>query len=207
MKIIVIGDIHGNYNLLNIILQRTDAEFYLQVGDFGDAKNTTVGYPDLDKPLLFIPGNHECADSLNKFNKNNGKSLIRKNLWYLPIGNSTSFRGVTIAGFGGNYAENYYFKRRNSLEGRHRLHYTYEDYEKLLDYNNKLDILLTHEAPSPCILPKYYGDCGRKEITELLYLLNPMYHFYGHHHQYYTQKIGNTISRCLPEFGIIEIEM
>jgi Icc-related predicted phosphoesterase len=205
MRIIVIGDVHGDFRIIDTILNTTHANFYVQVGDLG---SPSLRYPDLEKPLIFIPGNKENADFLGKFPQYDGKVLIKKNLWYLPIGESTTFRGISIAGFGGNYSENYYYEERGRLQGRHRLHFTKRDYLRMLDTASKIDILLTHEAPSPFIVPrKFKGDRGKKIISKLVEVLQPKYNFFGHHNVSFTNTLHRSICKCISNNCYLEVEI
>jgi Icc-related predicted phosphoesterase len=208
MKVIAVGDIHGDYDKLNFIMDNTDGDLYLQVGDLaGSNQIKHMRYPDLDKPLIFISGNHDDPDLLETFNrsKREGKFLIKKNLWYLPMGNFTIANGIVIGGVGGNYSPNKFYEHRGCLHGRRRVHYTFHEMSKLIIANPKLDILLTHEAPSPHIVGS--KDYGRIEITKLVKYLSPKYHYYGHHHSSYNHMCGNTLSQCLPLYGWTGIEI
>jgi Icc-related predicted phosphoesterase len=50
-----------------------------------------------------------------------------------------------------------------------------------------VDVLLTHEAPRPFIVPAGAGrrlDAGKAVINELLAAMRPRLHFFGHHHRF-----------------------
>lgn len=209
MKIIVIGDIHGEFPKLDKILDSTSADLYLQVGDMAGSL-LNLEYPDISKPVYFIAGNHEREDTLEPYNDTPIDKIfeIKKNLWYIPLGHHFNYKGINIGGLGGNYSPTRYNLKRCDLSGKRRRHYTQYDVDKLLKLDS-LDILLTHEAPSPHLvkyLIEYEEDIGRYEITDIINNLNPKYHFYGHHHHYRLNKIGRTLSFCVPIYDYIEVE-
>ncbi len=188
MKIIVIGDLHGDYERLQDIMNGTNADIYLQVGDFAGDEDY---YPDLEKPLYFIRGNHECFDILDRYQK---PAEIQRNLIYIPNGEVVEVDGIRIGALGGNYSPVSFLKKRSELSGKRRAHITAEDYKKALRMEN-LDILLTHEAPSPFHLRG--KDVGLTIITSLLFALKPRFHFFGHHHIDKEMEIFETKSYCV----------
>ncbi len=102
---------------------------------------------------------------------------------------------MRILGLGGNYSPTYFgFKKARLPKGRER-HYVESEIEKCLKSRN-IDILITHEAPSP-----YYRndeDIGRREITDILRATKPGIHFFGHHHWFGVFEIEKGIkSVCL----------
>jgi Icc-related predicted phosphoesterase len=206
MKIIVIGDVHGDYDILREIQKHTDGDLYLQVGDLSG--DSLARYPSLEKPLLFISGNKENADILYKDLNHYDKFLIKDNLWYLPNGCDTVWDGVRILGVGGIYSPKDFFKHKKDLQGRRRLHYTYREILQALACHGRIDILLTHEAPCPFMVSgKFMTDRGRPEIAKLDYALQPMYHFFGHHHVATNSFVHHTNTRCIPRNSVVGIEI
>jgi predicted phosphodiesterase len=95
----------------------------------------------------------------------------------------------------GNHSPTYYgFEKAKLPKGRER-HYVESEIQKCMDSRN-IDILITHEAPSP-----YYRDgedIGRQEITDILKATKPRIHFFGHHHRFGVFEIAEeTKSVCL----------
>ena len=212
MKVIVIGDIHGDYPKLDNILNKTNADLYLQVGDLAGSKNFEEWYYEpKSKPLLFIAGNHEAWDILEPYNDTPLNQIIEieQNLWYLPLGHYYDYKGLRIGGLGGNHAPSRYNYTRDRLGGDRRRHYTIHDVEKLKKAEH-LDILLTHEAPHPFFRNPFIPgseNMGKKEITNLVHLLKPRYHFFGHHHVSRKQMIDDTVCACVPIFNYVEVEI
>ena len=213
MKVIIIGDIHGDFPKIDKIINNTKADLYLQVGDLAGSLNFDEWfYTPFSKPIIFISGNHENYDVLEPYNRreiNNVAWEIEQNLYYLPIGNYVDWEGLRIGGLGGNFAPSRYNLTRDKLDGGRRRHYTINEVERLKRAKS-VDILLTHEAPTPFYRNPYFTsgeDMGKKEITELVKFLKPKYHFFGHHHVSRQLTIGNTICYCVPIFNYVELEL
>lgn len=201
MKIVVIGDIHGDYSTLKNYLTRTSADLYLQVGDLAGDKDY---YPDLPKRMFFVMGNHEALDEIHEIR---APSEIAKNLIFIPNGTYIKTHGLRIGGFGGNFSPISFQKSKQELKGKRRSHFTLDEYARALKMP-KLDILLTHEAPSPFIIKERDArDRGSPLITSLVYKLKPKYHFFGHHHVDKCIEICDTCSCCVKTFKEIDLEV
>jgi len=168
-----LGDIHGNFRSLRDVFKRhPDVTYWFQVGDLGEPNKP---YKYLPENFTFIQGNHENWDEIEKFRKK-GDAL------FLPNGEVRKFGEITVASFGGNYSPKFFRKKRSSICGDRRRHFLEEEVEKLKGYDGKIDVLLTHEAPSP-YRPKDL-DIGQEVITDLIEAIQPKIHFFGHHHYY-----------------------
>lgn len=205
MKICVIGDIHGSFSKLNEILEETESDLYIQVGDLAQM-DFNKSYYSVDKPVYFIPGNHERQDIVSSYHKTGVNVIpeIEKNLFMIPFGHYFNFDGVIIGGLGGNFSPKRYQWNRKKLQYNRRKHFTISDVLKLT--NIDLDILVTHEAPKPF---KYYpgmNDLGCQVVNDLIESTNPKYHFFGHHHKYWHKDINGTKSYCSPLCDYLEVE-
>ena len=209
MKVCIIGDIHGNFPKLDEILEETVADLYLQVGDLGAIDDIDDNsYTPFQKPIYFIPGNHESWDEIEKFHDSDINNIpeIRKNLFLIPFGHWFIHKGLKIGGLGGNYSMKRFTWYRGQLQHERRKHYVISDVKKMMTANS-VDILLTHEAPYPF---KYFPgmeDMGRPEINTILEKLKPKYHFFGHHHKYWRNELYGGVSTCIPlcEYRIYEM--
>lgn len=80
MKAIILGDVHGEWDHANATVQdalktHPDATHVFQVGDLGDGWPNGDGtfdrwVPDFDLPIIWIDGNHENFDLLDKMETN-----------------------------------------------------------------------------------------------------------------------------------------
>jgi predicted phosphodiesterase len=184
----ILGDAHGEFEaIFDTIKLNPDVERWFQVGDLGGKFDS---YPSFPENFHFIQGNHENWDYVSELKET-------ENPLFLPNGSLTGYKSsggmYYIGALGGNYSAKQYKSKTESLQGDRRRHFTEENYESLiinkraLDKSIHMDVLLTHEAPSP--FTKGFGDIGIKLVTELLQEVKPDIHFFGHHHSF---KIMDT---------------
>jgi hypothetical protein len=192
----LLGDAHGNFNVIfDIIKNNPNVKRWFQVGDLG---GESVSYPAFPSIFHFIQGNHENWDYIESLKKYTSPLFLRN-------GSVTRFEildsSFSVGAFGGNYSSNAYTTPTNKLLGRKRRFFTSDDYDSLIfqDIRQKakdktcfIDILLTHEAPSP--FKKSIVDIGVSKVTELIKKLTPKIHFFGHHHVFHMSSVGETPS-------------
>lgn len=166
MKILVLGDTHGDLNSVKYALQiavERGCEVVIQVGDFGFgwdlhrdpgeqfpqrvnalAKNSRISF-------LWLDGNHENFDALEEIvdTTSPNPQQMGSNLHYLPRGCTFEIAGVTFLALGGAY----------SIDKDHRVHgvswwpqetITYRDVDRALaaiDSNGRPDVMVTHDVP------------------------------------------------------------
>ncbi len=170
----IIGDVHGRHEkMLDAVKRHTHVDHWFQIGDLGDEGKP---YPRLPDNFSFIRGNHENWEEIRKLEEayKYGKQT------FLPNGFVHVIAGVRVAVLGGNYSPKFFEIENRKLRGKRCRHYTKEDIESLKKYAGQVDIFLTHEAPSPYTV--YKADVGQPTITEILKILRPSIHFFGHHH-------------------------
>jgi len=190
MKVGVIGDVHGDFSTIERIMKaNSEIKCWLCTGDLADE---TMEYFSPPVPLYWISGNHENWDKIEKMDKG---ILNIPCLVHMTNAEIVQLGKTRILGLGGNYSPTYFgFKKARLPKGRER-HYVESEIEKCLK-SRKIDILITHEAPSP-----YYRndeDIGRREITDILRATKPGIHFFGHHHWFGVFEIEKGIkSVCL----------
>ncbi len=190
MIIGILGDVHGDFSAVeSIIKDSPEIKYWLCTGDLAD-KNLEYFSPRA--PLYWISGNHENWEKIGNMDKG---ILKIPNLFHLPNAEVVSLDKTRILGLGGNYSPTYYgFKKAKLPKGRER-HYVEDEVKKSMKYRN-IDILITHEAPSPYCRNK--EDIGRREITDILTATKPRIHFFGHHHRFGVFEIAEGIkSVCL----------
>ena len=107
---------------------------------------------------------------------------------------------IRVAGLGGTFAPTWYETAASELphpkkgsakateladKRRHFVREQVEACKKLRD----VDIFLTHEAPKPFRpFPGGRGpDAGKPQINEILAVMQPRLHLFGHHHRYSDQ--------------------
>ena len=189
----ILGDIHGNFAAVDRILDRhPEIPFWLCVGDVASRAGE---YPDPRVPVYFIKGNNENFDVI-------AAGDLPARLHYVPNGSMLRLPGVTVAGVGGTFAPTWYDTPAADLphprkgtaratgQADKRRHYVREEIEAGARLAG-VDVLLTHEAPSPfwVDLPsstapakRWRRDVGKVTIAELADALQPRLHCFGHHH-------------------------
>lgn len=180
-----VGDVHGRYEpCLRYILEHPEVEAWVQVGDLGEVGKP---YPDLPENFLFIQGNHEEW------------SLVKNHPSYIPNGTIRTIARKKIACLGGNYSSKYYDYAEHELKQSRARHYVREQVDRLLrDRLKGVDILVTHEAPSPYM--RRGKDAGQVHVTKLLTEMRPDIHFFGHHHYFGVYDYDGLVSVGL-EYG------
>jgi predicted phosphodiesterase len=183
----VIGDIHGDFGALFRILEsNTKVTHWFQVGDLG---GEYLSYPNFPSNFFFIRGNHENWDEIEglkpSFMENGGISSF-----------TSHGRPFKVAVLGGNYSSRFYSMQRKELSGARRRHFVEEEVTKLLNCDEKVDILLTHEAAQP--FRKGSREMGQPIVTDILKGMRPAMHFFGHHHYFGVFSYDGVPSVGLP---------
>jgi Icc-related predicted phosphoesterase len=189
----LLGDIHGNFAALEEIVSRhPEVPFWLCVGDVASRAGD---YPTPAAPVYFIKGNNENFDAI-------ATRALPESLIYLTNGERCVIDRLVVAGVGGTFAPTWYHTpaaalphpvkrtaRATELADKRR-HFVREEIEAASRLRG-VDVLLTHEAPSPfwIDLPsstaagkRWRRDVGKPEITALADAVRPRLHAFGHHH-------------------------
>lgn len=224
MLLCAAGDIHGAMNHLYDDVLAFEAvlgvrfDYVLQVGDFGiwpdvsrvdraTRKHGEAGdFPmwlgerrEAPRPTLFIKGNHEDFEWLDKQRERE----ILPGLTYLRNGHTADLIGdgaarIRVAGVGGCHGPSDYLRRSDSLRGYARRHYTGDEIDRLAGADG-VDIVLTHDAPVGVPFPR--DRRGKPYISEaqgldvLLARLRPRVCFFGHHHARVDAVVAGV--RCI----------
>lgn len=210
MRIMFAGDIHGNMGHLNWLYKhakKNEVDTIIACGDFGYWVHIPWGQKFLDKcamlaekndiPLMWVDGNHENHDILDALREQHGDSnpIPTPNEWvkWIPRGCRFDINGYTFMGYGGAY----------SVDWEQRtLGYSYWRQELINPYHldnvsdDKVDVLITHEAPFGEVLT-YKDDipvsvAQRELVLELQDKVNPDLHVCGHHHVRATWQSDST---------------
>lgn len=189
----VLGDVHGDFDAVDAVMaMHPEVGLWLSVGDLGDDAGV---YRPPRVPLCFIKGNNEDFGVLAALAA--GTRAI-PNLSYVPNGTVAEVGGLRIAALGGTFAPTWYDTepdrlpaagdvlpgRGGSARDDKRRHFVRSEVEACARME-RIDVLLTHEAPRPFLLEGRRGrfDAGRPEITTVLRGMRPRLHVFGHHHR------------------------
>jgi Icc-related predicted phosphoesterase len=185
MRLLAVGDLHGDTAPLLRLLDSEVPDGLLCVGDWGDPGQIDAATWDavLERvPTLTVFGNHDDLELLPTLRNRDGSAVL------LGQGERRDFLGLTVAGVSGIWAKS------------HRLpHYvTDEDvagWATALARAGAVDILLTHGCPlgvadrTPSGRPG-----GQRFFLELLKTVRPRVYLCGHLHV--AQRKDLTDPRC-----------
>jgi Icc-related predicted phosphoesterase len=133
-------------------------------------------------PLLFIKGNHDDYGYLAGLAARQETGAIAIDPWrrilYLPSGRLFELHAadatLRVAGLGGIADPD-----GRPGEGPKPDHYTRDELLALAGLPGPIDVLLTHDAPWGTVMP----EGGSRDVSELIALLSPPFHFCGHYHE------------------------
>jgi DNA repair exonuclease SbcCD nuclease subunit len=204
MKIMVLGDTHGNTRwLMNkvTVANDHDADRILQCGDFGIWDHTEEGVRFLDTvnhrcretgvKVYFIPGNHENYDRLDWYARENPREhdkfvYIRSHILYIPRGTSWQWGKTRFVGVGGAVSiDKEYRTFGESWWPQEQL--TDDEVDSLRNRRIYGDVLVTHDSPS--IAPFGHrtkndidSQIHRMRMNEVGKIVRPKFWFHGHYH-------------------------
>jgi len=185
MKILILGDMHGEIEIAKRIVDSTDCDYVLQVGDM-------TLYGNYSKPVYFITGNHENWDIIEAID--NGK-IEFENLKHINTAEVISLKKgkeiIGVSGLNGNYSPKDYELKRQELEGKRRSHFVKDDVERCKKLKN-IDIFLSHEPPVGIGFIKRNKDVGIEPIKEILDSIRPRFLFFCHHHIFFEKTVNIT---------------
>lgn len=214
-KIMFAGDIHGNTEHARWLFSHAEENGVTHIiacGDFGYWVHLPSGKKFVNKvaqlakehniEFFWVDGNHENHDIIDDLVRQHGADnpIPTPNNWvrYIPRGCRFTIGDKTLMGYGGAY----------SVDWQHRTAgYSWWSQELINERHldtipaEKVDILITHEAPLGKIIS--YKDeipvsvFQRELVSELVEKVQPDYHFCGHHHTRETWNIGNTVVNVL----------
>ena len=194
MKILVVADVHGNFELASEILSRikTNYDIMISPGDFTDIFNVPQGFSQINiadmvlqkmlalgKPAFCVPGNHDPYEILHTFDEYN-VNLHNK---------VKEFRKMKFLGWGGAPTPFDTPFEPEEDETRERL----TDLGK--EVENSKFILVTHNPPKNTKLDRIISGeyVGSIEIRKFIQERQPVLAISAHIHESGGEdKIGNT---------------
>ena len=202
MLIGALGDIHGEFDTVQLIMQRhPDVPLWLQVGDV--ASNEGEYFTPL-MPLYWIKGNNEDFDVIAAAMAGHPPAPT---LHYLRNGAAHQVGGWRVAALGGTFAPSWYHAPASALPPSkgHRTNAAFAKLGKSRDDKRRhfvkeevlackalsgIDIFLTHEAPRPYFAgtDARRNDAGKTPVNEILSAMRPRLHLFGHHHRFTEQE-------------------
>ena len=196
MQIGALGDIHGEFDTVHLIMQRhPEVPLWVCVGDVasndGEYFTPTV-------PIYWIKGNNEDFDIIARAMAGDPPA---PHLHYLPNGGPHQVGPWRVAALGGTFAPSWYhspvallppsrgkrmsagtMKLGKSRDDKRR-HFVREEVIACKQLTG-IDVFLTHEAPRPFYPAGRRMDAGKTVINEVLTAMRPRLHLFGHHHEF-----------------------
>ena len=217
MKIIVVGDLHGEWNHLNKLINKKDPNYIFQCGDFGWWPKLDLGikqspilynYPNKitnwklkgvkpkNTKVFWCDGNHEEHPTLSQ----NGKiNEVYENIFHASRGSTLEIDGLHVLFCGGadsidknlRTAGHDWFPEENI---------TQQEFEKMMSHD-KIDIVISHTCPLEFEVNTEFGekhkDVNRQALSEVLKKYRPHKWFFGHWHMFKQGQFEGTKWCCL----------
>jgi calcineurin-like phosphoesterase family protein len=204
MQIGALGDIHGEFDAVELIMQRhADVPLWVSVGDVA---SNDGGYFTPLAPIHFIKGNNEDFDVL-------AAALcgvpVSPTLHYLRNGGPHLVGAWRVAALGGTFAPSWYNTAPSALppsKGRKtagpslklgksrddkRRHFVRDEVVACKALTN-IDLFMTHEAPRPFYPAGRRIDAGKTVLNDVLAAMKPRLHLFGHHHEF-TDSVRQNV--------------
>ncbi|MGE4299805.1 MAG: metallophosphoesterase [Desulfovibrionaceae bacterium] len=189
MNILIVGDIHGLWGTLNVLINRKRPDLVLQCGDFGHfphlvelARGRDEGgmflrptYPqdtaecvklrigqDQRVELRFCDGNHEDHDDLRNLAKGKREAVeMAPGLFYQPRGSTLTLPDGRVVLFMGGAKSVDWQLRKEGRDWFPREQVTAED---VADLPDKVDIVISHTAPRRFPICKFEGGAKLDDV-------------------------------------------
>ena len=219
--IFVTGDTHGHIDykkLLSLKEKKLSYDDYLIIcGDAGicwsyyDLKEFLELYNDIGCTIIYVDGNHENFDMLNKMPLVEYKGalmhMIDKHIFHVLRGEIMTLDGKTFLCIGGAH----------SIDKMYRIPFlswwpdediTFHDIDNaianLKKYNNKVDYVITHCVDSKTVKDtfRFKTDSSSDQLGFIDKIVDYKHWYFGHYH--FDREIGSK-KTCLYQM-IIEIE-
>lgn len=197
MQITLIGDVHGQFDRYNFIIQH--CENSIQVGDYGAG---FVELPKLSKNHRFIRGNHDNPEICRNHPNCIKDGTIEGKIMY--IGGGLSIDQAYRTPFVDWWPDE---------------ELSYEELQNLIDlYKDvKPEIMITHECPTQIAQqlfvwmqpgrPNVFNSRTANALAEMWTNHQPLLWCFGHHHSSRRERIGRTEFICLDCHETIELDI
>lgn len=208
-NILLCGDLHGDWSALWKNINKANKTYgennyvLIQIGDLG------IGFPTMEKHHgIWIPTNKENNDP-KKFPEN----------FYFVRGNHDSPQACEkypnyLGNFGFNKDLNIFYisgaashdknLRTENVDWWPDEELTNDQFYECLDLYEKIkpEIVISHEPPVVAHAAMRKGlEVNSSKTSQFLQILwekhQPLFHYYGHHHQVFSKIIGRTKFTCV----------
>lgn len=211
MKIHFIGDIHGDWGTLNLILSRYRDNRIIQVGDMGLGFNLPIWNrklgkfeieedPPFDSRLRFIRGNHDCPSVCCEYPNYMGGYGVDPE--------------TGIFFLGGGFSIDWH-RRAAGIDWWEDEELSYGELYKAMDLYEKVKptVVVSHEAPAsinPTVgTTEFVHSPSRTSnlLQSMLEIHKPDLWVFGHHHKVWRKKINGTLFCCAAINQVVTFEI
>lgn len=210
-RILVVGDLHGDWGRLNSLLNKHGPDILLQAGDFGwwprmELKKPVL-YGQQDKWILkgvkpqgtmvyWLDGNHEDHDDLDSLGRRQKSEILcYENVIYKPRGTTLTLKDGRVVLFMGGADSIDKHMRTQGFDWFPRELPCKSEEDRALQYDH-IDIVVSHTVPY-----EWIPDIGRADklldptrniLSAILEKYQPSLWFSGHWHKYSHGRYKNT---------------
>jgi len=205
MKLLIVGDVHGRFKMLNEIIDLTKPDLTICLGEFGLWTSLIPEIKNLHSknPIYWIDGNHEDFSFL----KERKSDEIVPNVFYKPRGSVENIAGKNFLFLGGGFSIDWKYRTAG---------YDYFPADELLKMSelknipkgSKIDVVCSHTAPNKFsilgpVQEAMYPDTSRDVLNVVLQRYRPKEFFFAHWHVFkkgchmHNNKKSNTQWTCL----------
>lgn len=210
-KILVVGDLHAEWNHLNNLINKKQPKIILQCGDLGywpkfhqkkmssydKHKFNQYGIKPQGTTIYWVDGNHEDHWSLQKLDQEEN-GVLMKNVIHQPRGSVLTLPdGRNVLFFGGALSIDKAY-RTEGIDWFREETISYKDMMNLPEC--KIDIVISHTCPEEfwwaakmhLIFCNRYNDPSVKALSCILEKYKPKHWYFGHFHKYLFGRYKNT---------------
>lgn len=191
-KVLVLGDVHGDWRRLKKFISDQAPDAIVQVGDFGYWHPFELA---LDVPLYFIDGNHEHHPTLPS-----KVTEVGRNVFYVPRGTVAKLNGKNCLFMGGAASIDFMY-RTEGVDWFKEEIISESDLYNLPDL--RIHTVFSHTAPSEFNMRegiKFY-DPSRDRLSYILKKYEPRLWFSGHYHYYLSGFHKETYWQALSDIS------
>jgi len=203
MRILITGDIHGEFGRLNELIDKKRPELIICCGDFGYWPDVPWAEPlsniklQTTSKLLWCDGNHENHWAL----RDRTTDELAPNIFYMPRGSTYKLPdGRTILFMGGAHSIDYMY-RKIGVDWFPEETINQKDMMNLPEC--EVDIFITHTCPEELLVDlleidaRKWKDPSNTALSELWKIYKPKLWFFGHWHSYLKGRMMGTNWYCL----------
>jgi len=197
-KVLVVGDLHGDWTALNRLIVRRRPDLVLQCGDFGWWPNPDNPAKALEhiKPvncqgIYWCDGNHERHPSLLQDGQIHP---LGNRVYFCSRGSTLTLPDGRIVLFAGGASSRDQFIRTPGHDWFPEENISQADLDRMLQHD-RVDIVVSHTCPAGFDIRMKGGrdsDANRTALQIVLEQYEPELWFFGHWHRWDHGQAGRT---------------